>query len=92
MPRLEDLPDLARQGMLNFPAFDHDDAPCAVMSKPLTEAKIALVTTAGLVGRDEERIIQEGARRTAKGHMEKPEGTWFLRHQAPASAALSLKL
>ena len=27
MPRLEDLPDLTRQGMLNFPAFDHDDSP-----------------------------------------------------------------
>ena len=48
MPRLEDLPDLARQGMLNFPAFDHDDSPCAPMTKPLSEAKIALVTTAGL--------------------------------------------
>ena len=53
MPRLEDLPDLTRQGMLNFPAFDHDAAPCAMMSKPLTEAKIALVTTAGLHLRDD---------------------------------------
>ena len=53
MPRLEDLPDLTRQGMLNFPAFDHDDSPCARMTKPLTEAKIALVTTAGLHLRDD---------------------------------------
>ncbi len=53
MPRLEDLPDLTRQGMLNFPAFDHDDSPCAAMSKPLNEAKIALVTTAGLHLRDD---------------------------------------
>ncbi len=48
MPRLEDLPDAARQGMLNFPAFDHDDAPFAPFTKPLAEAKTALVTTAGL--------------------------------------------
>ena len=53
MPRLEDLPDLVRQGMLNFPAFDHDDSPCARMDKPLSEAKIALVTTAGLHLRDD---------------------------------------
>ena len=53
MPRLEDLPEITRQGMLNFPAFDHDDAPCAPMTKPLREARIALVTTAGLHLRDD---------------------------------------
>ena len=54
MPRLEDLPEITRQGMLNFPAFDHDDAPCTPMTKPLREARIALVTTAGLHLRDDE--------------------------------------
>ncbi len=53
MPRLEDLSDVARQGHLNFPAFDHDDAPCAPFTKPLAEAKLALVTTAGLHMRDD---------------------------------------
>ena len=48
MPRLEDLSEVARQGHVNFPAFEHDDAPFAPMSKPLSEAKLALVTTAGL--------------------------------------------
>ena len=48
MPRLEDLSDTARQGHLNFPAMEHDDAPFAPLRKPLPEAKLALVTTAGL--------------------------------------------
>ena len=48
MPRLEDLTEVARQGHLNFPAFEHNDSPFAPMTKPLSEAKLALVTTAGL--------------------------------------------
>ena len=48
MPRLEDLSEAARQGHLNFPAFDHDDAPFVPLTKPLAECKVALVTTAGL--------------------------------------------
>ena len=48
MPRLEDLSDTARQGHLNFPAMEHDDAPFAPLHKPLSEARLALVTTAGL--------------------------------------------
>ena len=53
MPRLEDLTDTARQGHLNFPAMEHDDAPFAPLRKPLSEAKLALVTTAGLHLRDD---------------------------------------
>ena len=53
MPRLEDLSDTARQGHLNFPAMEHDDAPFAPLRKPLSEAKLALVTTAGLHLRDD---------------------------------------
>ncbi len=48
MPRREDLSDTARQGHLNFPAMEHDDAPFVPLRKPLSEAKLALVTTAGL--------------------------------------------
>ena len=48
MPRLEDLTEVARQGHLNFPAFEHDDAPFAPLKKPLSGSKVALVTTAGL--------------------------------------------
>ena len=53
MPRLEDLTEVARRGHLNFPAFDHDDAPCVPFDKPLSEATVALVTTAGLHLRDD---------------------------------------
>jgi D-proline reductase (dithiol) PrdB len=48
MPRLEDLTEVARQGHLNFPVFDHDDSPFVRLEKPLSEVKLALVTTAGL--------------------------------------------
>ena len=48
MPRLEDLTEVARQGHLNFPAFEHDDAPFVPFNKPLSSARVALVTTAGL--------------------------------------------
>ena len=48
MPRLEDLTEVARQGHLNFPAFEHDDAPFVALGKPLSQVKLALVTTAGL--------------------------------------------
>jgi len=48
MPRLEDLSEVARQAHLNFPAFEHDDSPHVPFTKALFEAKLALVTTAGL--------------------------------------------
>ena len=57
MPRLEDLSDTARQGHLNFPAMEHDDAPFAPLRKPLSEAKLALVTTAGLHLRSDKPFI-----------------------------------
>jgi D-proline reductase (dithiol) PrdB len=47
-PRLEDLSEIARQGHLKFPAFEHDDSPFTPMTKLLAESKLALVTTAGL--------------------------------------------
>jgi D-proline reductase (dithiol) PrdB len=54
MPRLEDLSEVARRAHLNFPAFEHTDAPFVPMTKPLSQAKIALVTTAGLNVRGQE--------------------------------------
>lgn len=54
MPRLEDLTEVARQAHLNFPAFEHDDAPMAVLAKPLPQARLGLVTTAGVHLRDDE--------------------------------------
>jgi D-proline reductase (dithiol) PrdB len=48
MPRLEDLPEITRQAYLNFPVFEHDDAPFVRPRKPLRESRVALVTTAGV--------------------------------------------
>ena len=48
MPRIEDLTDAQRQAALNFPCFEYDDAPFARMGRPLSEVRLALVTTAGL--------------------------------------------
>ena len=48
MPRLEELSEIARQAVLNFPFIEHDDSPLALLQKPLSAAKLALVTTAGL--------------------------------------------
>ena len=48
MPRIEDLTEVQRQGVLNFACFEHDDAPFVPLKKPLNAAKLALITTAGL--------------------------------------------
>ena len=48
MPRLDDVSEVVRKTLLGFPCFDQDDAPSALMTKPLSESKLALVTTAGV--------------------------------------------
>ena len=48
MPRIEDLTEAQRQAVLNFPCFEYGDAPFALMRKPLSQVRLALVTTAGL--------------------------------------------
>jgi D-proline reductase (dithiol) PrdB len=48
LPRLEDLPEVTRQGYLTFPAFEYDDAPFTRPRKPLSQSRVAIVTTAGL--------------------------------------------
>lgn len=48
MPRLEDLTEVQRQSAQTFPCFEFDDSPFTPFTKPLTQAKIALVTSAGL--------------------------------------------
>lgn len=48
MPRLEDLSEIERAAALNFPFMEHADSPNHPLGKPLSECKIALVTTAGL--------------------------------------------
>ncbi|MEX2598590.1 MAG: glycine/sarcosine/betaine reductase selenoprotein B family protein [Dehalococcoidia bacterium] len=48
MPRLEDLSEVARQGHLNFPCYEFESSPVTALAKPLTQSRMALVTTAGL--------------------------------------------
>lgn len=48
MPRIEDLTEVQRQAVLNFPCFEYDDAPFVRPRQPLHSSKLALVTTAGL--------------------------------------------
>ncbi len=48
MPRLEELSEVQRKSALMFPCMEHDDAPNTPLSKSLSQAKLALVTSAGL--------------------------------------------
>jgi D-proline reductase (dithiol) PrdB len=48
MPRLEHLSELARNTVLTFPAQVNAETPWTPLSKPLSRARVALVTTAGL--------------------------------------------
>lgn len=48
MPRIEDLGEVQRQSLLNFPCFEYDDAPFVRLDKPLSQVRLALVTTAGM--------------------------------------------
>jgi|SRR5262245_1902646 len=48
MPRLDRLPQANRSTLLTFPAQVNDGAPFRPLSTPLSAARIALVTTAGL--------------------------------------------
>ena len=48
MPRLERLSETQRQGLLAYPCQDHDTAPWTPLARPLGQARVALVTTAGL--------------------------------------------
>jgi len=57
MPKLEVLGEIQRKSMLMWPCLEHDDTPWTPMSKPLSESKVALVTTAGLHVRGDKPFI-----------------------------------
>ena len=57
MPHLKHLPDLKRNEMLTFPARVHRDTPWTPPTKPLHQARVALVTSAGLHRRGEPPFI-----------------------------------
>jgi D-proline reductase (dithiol) PrdB len=48
VPRIEDLTEVQRQAVLNFPCFEYDTTPFMRLNKPLSQVRLALVTTAGL--------------------------------------------
>jgi D-proline reductase (dithiol) PrdB len=51
MPRIDDLPLWLRAVLLAYPWRRIDPVPVAPLRKPLSECRVALVTTAGLVPR-----------------------------------------
>ena len=48
MPRLETLSEVQRRTLEFFPCWEHDDTPWVTLSRPLSDCKVALVTSAGL--------------------------------------------
>jgi D-proline reductase (dithiol) PrdB len=48
MPRLDRLPQVLRTTLLTFPAQLNDTAPFAPLKAPLSQCRVAIVTTAGL--------------------------------------------
>ena len=57
MPRLATLSEINRQAMLSFPCLELDTTPWSSLGKLLSQAKIALVTSAGLHLRDDQPFI-----------------------------------
>lgn len=48
MVRLEALSEVDRKSAMFFPAIENDGSPWTPLAKPLSECRVALVTTAGL--------------------------------------------
>jgi len=53
MPRLDRLPPLNRNNLLMLPVQVNDTAPFTRLARPLSESRLAIVTTAGLHRRDD---------------------------------------
>ena len=48
MPRLDQLGEIQRNGVLMFPCMEYDDTPWTPWTKKLSDSKVAMVSTAGL--------------------------------------------
>jgi D-proline reductase (dithiol) PrdB len=59
MPRLDQLSEIHRRSALFFPCLEHDDTPWTPVKKPLSQSKVAMVSTAGLHLRGD-RLFQGG--------------------------------
>ena len=53
MPRLADLPEVQRNGLLTGPVPVNDGAPFTPLARPLSQCTLAVVTTAALHLRDD---------------------------------------
>ena len=53
MPRLDTLSEVQRRTLEFFPCLEHDSTPWVKLGKPLSQSKVALVTSAGLHLRDD---------------------------------------
>ena len=53
MPRLEILSEVQRRMLEFFPCLEDDGVPWTPLGKPLSESRVAIVTTAGLHLRDD---------------------------------------
>ena len=59
MPRLEHLPEIARNTVLTFPAQVNSETPWTPLRRPLGQARVALVTTAGLHLRGDKLFVSD---------------------------------
>lgn len=59
MPRLETLTEVVRRTLEMYPCMEHDDTPWTTMRKPLSQSRVALVTSAGLHLRDDKPFISD---------------------------------
>jgi len=57
VPRLETLSEINRQVLLSFPCLDPDTTPWAPLRTPLSQTKLALVTSAGLHMRGDKPFV-----------------------------------
>ncbi len=58
MPRLDTLSDLSRNSILALPVDLNDSTPFTPLPKPLDRCTVALVTTAGLHGREDKPFVK----------------------------------
>ena len=61
MPKLETVSEIVRKSMLEWPCIEPENTPWTPMVKPLSECKVALVTTAGLHIRGDKPFVQDKA-------------------------------
>ena len=59
MPRLETLSEVQRRTLEFFPCMEHDGTPWVAVDKPLSQCKVALVTSAGLHLRDDQPFTRD---------------------------------